>query len=88
MSCVVEHSVSLFHHHNLIYRLVNVQGISTSRTLLADASNEEPVKSPLLAIGSGKAEDQQQKVVSKPEKVQAVLKRIKQVLFILIRIKI
>lgn len=59
-----------------------IQGISTSRTLLADSSEEAPVRSPLtpvLALNSGKTEDQQQKAVSKPAKVQAVLKNIKQV---------
>ncbi|RVW38445.1 hypothetical protein CK203_029739 [Vitis vinifera] len=54
-------------------------GISSSRQLLAD-SDVTPVASPLtpaLALNGGKTEDQ--KVVSKPSKVQAVLKGIKQV---------
>lgn len=49
--------------------------------LLADKS-EEPISSPLtsaLAISSGKDGDTDQKVVSKPSKVQAILKGIKQV---------
>lgn len=53
-------------------------GISSSRQLLAD-SDVTPVASPLtpaLALNGGKTEDQ--KVVSKPSKVQAVLKGIKQ----------
>lgn len=52
---------------------------STSRTLLASSSDETPISSPLtpvLALGSGKPEEQ--KVLSKPSKVQAVLKGIKQ----------
>lgn len=51
-------------------------GISSTRKLLANSSDETPVSSPLLAIEIGKADDQ--KVVSKPAKVQAVLKGIKQ----------
>ncbi|CAL5356954.1 unnamed protein product [Camellia sinensis] len=52
---------------------------SSSRRLLADASDAAPIPSPLtpvLAIESGKTEDQTK--VSKPSKVQAVLKDIKQ----------
>ena len=55
------------------------QRISTTRQLLADSS-AEPIASPitpLLGTGTGKAESQA--VVSKPDKVQAVLKGIKQV---------
>ncbi|CAI0438242.1 unnamed protein product [Linum tenue] len=55
------------------------QGISYSGTMLADSSEEKPISSPLtpvLALDSGKAEDQ--KAVSKPATVQAVLKGIKQ----------
>ncbi|CAK7342105.1 unnamed protein product [Dovyalis caffra] len=60
------------------YRLLQQSGISSSRKLLADSSEEQPVSSlltPVLAIGSGKTEEQN--AVSKPEKVQAVLKGIK-----------
>lgn len=49
--------------------------------LLAGPSEETPIPSPLtptLALGSGKTEEN---AVSKPSKVQAVLKGIKQVLF-------
>ncbi|KAF7149398.1 hypothetical protein RHSIM_Rhsim03G0061600 [Rhododendron simsii] len=52
---------------------------SASRTLLASSSDEIPISSPLtpvLALGSGKPEEE--KVLSKPSKVQAVLKGIKQ----------
>lgn len=58
------------------------QGISSSRKFLADASDEAPIRSPLtpvLALNSGKDEDQKQKALSKPSTVQAVLKGIKQV---------
>ncbi|KAI8562853.1 hypothetical protein RHMOL_Rhmol03G0067700 [Rhododendron molle] len=56
-----------------------VSATSTSRTLLASSSDETPISSPLtpvLALGSGKPEEQ--KVLSKPSKVQAVLQGIKQ----------
>ncbi|KAK9277131.1 hypothetical protein L1049_006670 [Liquidambar formosana] len=56
-----------------------LQGISSSRKLLVDSSDIEPIPSPLtplLASSSGKTENQ--KAVSKPTKVQAVLKGIKQ----------
>lgn len=61
------------HHQHL--------GISSSRMLLADSSEEVAVPSPLtpvLALNSGKSEDQNQKAISKPSKVQAILKGIKQ----------
>nr|POF24653.1 hypothetical protein CFP56_63286 [Quercus suber] len=51
------------------------------RKLLAESSEEAAIPSPLtplLAISSGKGEDQNQKAVSKPSTVQAVLKGIKQ----------
>ncbi|KAL5550592.1 hypothetical protein UlMin_000768 [Ulmus minor] len=54
----------------------------SQQLLLADLSDETLVRSPLtpaLALNSGKSEDQDQKVVSKPDKVQVVLKCIKQV---------
>ncbi|OVA10641.1 Ribosomal protein L22/L17 [Macleaya cordata] len=59
----------------------NTQGISTSRKLLEESSSDltpvpSPLSSPLLALNSGKTESQA--VVSKPSKVQAVLKAIKQ----------
>ncbi|KAL5545675.1 hypothetical protein UlMin_005362 [Ulmus minor] len=63
------------------YQYSQQLGISTTGKLLADLSDETPVQSPLtpaLALNSGKSEDQDQKVVSKPDKVQAVLKCIKQ----------
>ncbi|KAH7512269.1 hypothetical protein FEM48_Zijuj12G0072600 [Ziziphus jujuba var. spinosa] len=63
------------------YQYFQQLGVSTSRKLLADASEETPVRSPLtpvLALNSGKDEDQKQKALSKPSKVQAVLKGIKQ----------
>ncbi|XP_058078713.1 large ribosomal subunit protein uL22c-like [Magnolia sinica] len=62
------------------YRYLQESGISSSRKLLAESdANITPVRSPLtpvLAIDSGKTESQA--VVSKPSKVQAVRKDIKQ----------
>jgi large subunit ribosomal protein L22 len=66
----------------LFDNLLLIQGISSSRKLLAESPEEAAVPSPLtpvLALNSGKSEDQNQKAVSKPSKVQAVLKGIKQV---------
>lgn len=63
------------------YQYFQQLGISSSRKLLAESSEEKAIPSPLtpvLAINSGKNEDQNQKVVSKPSKVQAILKGIKQ----------
>ncbi|KAK2655345.1 hypothetical protein Ddye_008397 [Dipteronia dyeriana] len=62
-----------------LYQYLQQLGISSSRKLLVNLSDETPTSSPLtsaLTIGSGKAEDK--KVVSKPAKVQAILKGIKQ----------
>ncbi|KAF3442769.1 hypothetical protein FNV43_RR16686 [Rhamnella rubrinervis] len=64
-----------------LYQHFQQLGISSSRKLLADASDEAPIRSPLtpvLALNSGKDEDQSQKALSKPSTVQAVLKGIKQ----------
>lgn len=64
-----------------LYHYFQQLGISSSRKVLADSSEEAPISSPLtplLALNSGKSEDQNQKIVSKPSKVQAVLKGIKQ----------
>lgn len=62
------------------YRYLQQLGISSSRKLLAaDSSEIVPVSSPLtpaFASTSGKTESQ--KAVTKPEKVQAILKGIKQ----------
>ncbi|PPS12894.1 hypothetical protein GOBAR_AA07733 [Gossypium barbadense] len=58
---------------------LDVEGISTSRKLLAGSSEETPISSPLtpvLAIDSGKTKEK--KVVANRTKVQAVLKKIKQ----------
>ncbi|KAJ1389209.1 hypothetical protein SESBI_38483 [Sesbania bispinosa] len=58
------------------------QGISSTTQLLANSSEETPVSSPLapvLLLGSSKGEEQNQKAVTKAEKVQAVLKGIRQV---------
>ncbi|KAF3942992.1 hypothetical protein CMV_030412 [Castanea mollissima] len=64
-----------------LYQYFQQLGISSSRKLLAESSEEAAIPSPLtpvLAISSGKGEDQNQKAVSKPSTVQAVLKGIKQ----------
>ncbi|KAM3706098.1 hypothetical protein ACJW31_03G127400 [Castanea mollissima] len=66
-----------------LYQYFQQLGISSSRKLLAESSEEAAIPSPLtpvLAISSGKGEDQNQKAVSKPSTVQAVLKGIKQVI--------
>ena len=58
------------------------QGISSSTQLLKNSSEEAPVSSPLVPVsllGSSKGEEQNQKPITKAEKVQAVLKKIKQV---------
>ncbi|KAL3536008.1 hypothetical protein ACH5RR_004469 [Cinchona calisaya] len=62
-----------------LYHYIQQLGFTSSRKLLADSSNETPISSPLtpaLALNSGKVEPE--KAVSKPSKVQAVLKGIKQ----------
>ncbi|XP_027068766.2 39S ribosomal protein L22, mitochondrial-like isoform X1 [Coffea eugenioides] len=62
-----------------LYHYVQQLGFTSTRKLLADSSNETPISSPLtpaLALSGGKAEPE--KPVSKPSKVQAVLKGIKQ----------
>ncbi|KNA06564.1 hypothetical protein SOVF_179830 isoform B [Spinacia oleracea] len=61
-------------------KLHNLQGISTSRILLADAT---PISSPLIPIsatssGTNESQTENQAVKPKPEKVQAILKGIKQ----------
>lgn len=60
-------------------RCLQQQGFTSSRTLLADSSDAAPISSPLtpaLALNSGTTENV--KAVSKPAKVQAILKGIKQ----------
>ena len=64
-----------YENHGVLFNCF--QGISTSRTLKA---SEEPISSPLSSpalLGSGKEEEQ--KIIPKRKKVQAVLKAIKQV---------
>ncbi|KAL1221914.1 Large ribosomal subunit protein uL22c [Cardamine amara subsp. amara] len=64
------------HSTRSLYHYLQQSGISTAKTLLA---GEEPVSSPLSSpalLGSGKEEEQ--KIIPKREKVQAVLKAIKQ----------
>ncbi|KAF7148174.1 hypothetical protein RHSIM_Rhsim03G0061700 [Rhododendron simsii] len=72
-------SPSSLNNSRPLYQYWQQLQFSTSRTLLASSSDETPISSPLtpvLALGSGKLEEQ--KVLSKPSKVQAVLKGIKQ----------
>uniref|UniRef100_A0A5B7BSQ7 Large ribosomal subunit protein uL22c n=1 Tax=Davidia involucrata TaxID=16924 RepID=A0A5B7BSQ7_DAVIN len=62
-----------------LYHYLQQLGFSSSRKLLADLADATPIPSPLtpvLALNSGTTENQ--KAVSKPSKVQAVLKGIKQ----------
>ncbi|CAN1286407.1 50S ribosomal protein L22 [Linum perenne] len=64
-----------------LYQYLQHAGIACSRTMLAFSSEEKPIPSPLtpmLALDSGKSEEQ--KEASKPAKVQAILKGIKQVI--------
>ena len=62
------------------------QGISTTRTLLADTpSDATPISSPLIPISAGTAgksegQTENQTVKPKPATVQAILKGIKQVM--------
>lgn len=60
----------------------SIQGISSSTQLLAKSSEETPVSSPLVPIsllGRSTGEEQNQKTITKADKVQAILKGIKQV---------
>ncbi|XP_027188982.1 uncharacterized protein [Cicer arietinum] len=61
--------------------LQRYQGISSSTQLLAKSSEETPVSSPLVPIsllGRSTGEEQNQKTITKADKVQAILKGIKQ----------
>ncbi|GAB2283629.1 hypothetical protein Dimus_018134 [Dionaea muscipula] len=61
------------------YHFVQQFRISTSRKLFADSSSDAPIPSPLIPLlTSGSGEAQSQAVIAKPDKVQAVLKCIKQ----------
>ncbi|CAA3022176.1 54S ribosomal L22, mitochondrial-like [Olea europaea subsp. europaea] len=54
-------------------------GFTSSRRLLVESSEAAPVSSPLiLVLPSSTGNTETQKVISKPSKVQAVLKKIKQ----------
>jgi hypothetical protein len=75
-------SSSQFHVLYFFIFVIIFQGISSSTLLLKNSTEEAPVSSPLVPIssfGSSKAEEQNQKAITKAEKVQAVLKKIKQV---------
>ncbi|EEF38295.1 50S ribosomal protein L22 [Ricinus communis] len=62
------------------YQYLQQSGISSSRKLLADSSEQTPIRSPLTPaltpLSSGKTEEK--KAICKQSKVQAVLKNIKQ----------
>ncbi|WOG98247.1 hypothetical protein DCAR_0417588 [Daucus carota subsp. sativus] len=63
-----------------LYNCFQHMGFTSSRILLANSSDETPIPSPLtpqLALTSGKSESQEV-ATTKPSKVQAVLKNIKQ----------
>ncbi|ONH95834.1 hypothetical protein PRUPE_7G091500 [Prunus persica] len=55
-------------------------GISSSRTLLAEETPSPSPLTPLLTSNTGKDEEHKQKSLTKPDKVQAILKGIKQVI--------
>jgi len=72
-------SSSSLNNSRPLYQYWQQLQFSGSRMLLANLSDETPISSPLtpmLALNSGKPEEQ--KVLSKPSTVQAVLKGIKQ----------
>ncbi|OVA03232.1 Ribosomal protein L22/L17 [Macleaya cordata] len=78
---ILSSNLELFIHEGAHAAPDNKNGISTSRKLLEESSSDlthvpSPLSSPLLALNSGKTGSQA--VVSKPSKVQAVLKAIKQ----------
>ncbi|XP_057548962.1 uncharacterized protein LOC130827304 [Amaranthus tricolor] len=64
-----------------LYQYFQQFGISTSRVLSDSPSDVIPISSPLIPISAakaGKSESQTEAVKPKPEKVQAILKGIKQ----------
>ncbi|KAL2330379.1 hypothetical protein Fmac_017960 [Flemingia macrophylla] len=64
-----------------IYLAFQFRGVSSSPQLQANSSEETPVSSPLVPVsllGSSNGEDKKEKAITKAEKVQAVLKGIKQ----------
>lgn len=57
------------------------QGISSSTQLLKNSSEETPVSSPLVPVssfGSSQGQEQNTQAIAKADKVQAILKKIKQ----------
>ncbi|KAL2481760.1 Ribosomal protein L22p/L17e family protein [Abeliophyllum distichum] len=62
-----------------LHQYIQKLGFSSSRRLLVEASDATPISSPLIpALPSSTGNTGTQKVISKPSKVQAVLKNIKQ----------
>lgn len=73
---------SYFHVLYFIICVILFQGISSSTQLLKNSSEEVPVSSPLVPVssfGSSQGEEQNKKAITKADKVQAILKKIKQV---------
>lgn len=73
-----------FHKHLPLYSrnlkwVLLWQGISSSRNLLAEEAPISSPLTPLLTSSTAKAEEHNQKSLTKPSTVQAVLKGIKQV---------
>ncbi|KAL0333564.1 UNVERIFIED_CONTAM: 50S ribosomal protein L22, chloroplastic [Sesamum angustifolium] len=64
-----------------LYLYLQKLEFTSSRSLLAESSEATPVSSPLIpALPSSTGNTETQKAISKPSKVQAVLKGIKQVI--------
>ncbi|KAL3839397.1 hypothetical protein ACJIZ3_023988 [Penstemon smallii] len=62
-----------------IHQYIQKLGFTSTRRLLSDSSDATPVSSPLIpALPASTGTAETQKVLSKPEKVQAILKGIKQ----------
>nr|XP_009757959.1 PREDICTED: uncharacterized protein LOC104210702 [Nicotiana sylvestris] len=61
------------------YKHKGVEGLSSTRTLLADASDATPISSPLTPLlTSNTGNKEAEKATSKPSTFQAILKGIKQ----------
>lgn len=62
-----------------LHHYIQNLGFTSSRRLLVESSDATPVSSPLIPVlPSSTGNTETQKVISKPSKVQAVLKKIKQ----------
>ncbi|BBG92395.1 Ribosomal protein L22p/L17e family protein [Prunus dulcis] len=65
-------------HFKALHQYFQHLGISSSRTLLAEETPSPSPLTPLLTSKTGKDEEHKQKSLTKPDKVQAILKGIKQ----------